>query len=126
MTTVLETNTAPSIPAAVSAMQDILLTDIQESKTNPRRQFNEIKLAELAENIRQHGVLPSVDIKLKGGHREDGPDVTSFVCEPYGCSSLESLPRKLMRSRSISSRVLPFVSGTRKYTKNNPARQTPA
>jgi|GEM_PF-4866001 len=33
MTSVLETNAAPSIPAVVSAMQDILLTHIQESKT---------------------------------------------------------------------------------------------
>lgn len=48
MTTVLETNSAPSIPAAVSAMQDIPLARIQESKTNPRRQFDEAKLAELA------------------------------------------------------------------------------
>ncbi len=63
MTTVLETNAAPSIPAVVSAMQDILLTHIQESKTNPRRQFDEIKLAELADNIRQHGVLQPVLVR---------------------------------------------------------------
>src|SRR5215470_1762687 len=36
------------------------------------------------------------------------------------------LPRTLVSSRSISSRVLPFVSGTRRYTKKSPARQTPA
>jgi len=63
MTTVLETNAAPSIPAAVSAMQDIPLARIQESKTNPRRQFDEAKLAELAENIRQHGVLQPVLVR---------------------------------------------------------------
>src|SRR6266404_2975692 len=63
MTTVLETNAAPSIPAVVSAMQDIPLARIQESKTNPRRQFDEIKLAELADNIRQHGVLQPVLVR---------------------------------------------------------------
>jgi ParB family chromosome partitioning protein len=44
-------------------MQDILLTHIQESKTNPRRQFDETKLAELADNIRQHGVLQPVLVR---------------------------------------------------------------
>jgi len=63
MTTVLETNAAPSIPAAVSAMQDIPLARIQESKTNPRRQFDETKLAELADNIRRHGVLQPVLVR---------------------------------------------------------------
>jgi ParB/RepB/Spo0J family partition protein len=63
MTTVLETNARPSVPPTVSAMQDILLTHIQESKTNPRRQFDETKLAELADNIRKHGVLQPVLVR---------------------------------------------------------------
>jgi ParB family chromosome partitioning protein len=44
-------------------MQDIPLNHIQESKTNPRRQFDETKLAELAENIRLHGVLQPVLVR---------------------------------------------------------------
>ena len=63
MTTVLETNATPSIVTLVSAMQDIPLPHIQESKTNPRRQFDETKLAELADNIRQHGVLQPVLVR---------------------------------------------------------------
>ncbi len=63
MTTVLETNTNPAVPSTVPAMQDIPLTHIQESKTNPRRQFDETKLAELADNIRQHGVLQPVLVR---------------------------------------------------------------
>ncbi len=63
MTTVLETNARPSIATLVSAMQDIPLPHIQESKTNPRRQFDETKLAELADNIRQHGVLQPVLVR---------------------------------------------------------------
>src|SRR6266704_3355542 len=35
----------------------------QESKTNPRRTFDEAKLAELAGNIRQHGVLQPVLVR---------------------------------------------------------------
>ena len=63
MTTVLETNANPSVPSTVSTMQDISLKHIQESKTNPRRQFDETKLAELAENIRLHGVLQPVLVR---------------------------------------------------------------
>jgi ParB family chromosome partitioning protein len=63
MTTVPETNLNPSVPYNVSAIQDIPLTHIQESKTNPRRQFDETKLAELADNIRQHGVLQPILVR---------------------------------------------------------------
>jgi ParB family transcriptional regulator, chromosome partitioning protein len=41
-------------------MQDIPLASSRESKTNPRRQFDEAKLAELADNIRLHGVLQPI------------------------------------------------------------------
>ena len=44
-------------------MQDIPLDHIQESKTNPRRQFDEAKLAELAGNVRLHGVLQPVLVR---------------------------------------------------------------
>lgn len=63
MTTGIEIAAASNISASVSAMQDISLSAIQESKTNPRRQFDETKLAELAENIRQHGVLQPVLVR---------------------------------------------------------------
>jgi ParB family chromosome partitioning protein len=47
----------------VSSVQEIPLRSIQESKTNPRRQFDESKLAELAGNIRLHGVLQAVLVR---------------------------------------------------------------
>ncbi len=37
-----------SVPPVVSSIQDIPLATIRESKTNPRRFFDEAKLAELA------------------------------------------------------------------------------
>src|SRR5579859_7998524 len=49
-----------SVPPVVSSIQDIPLGKIRESKTNPRRFFDEGKLAELANNIRQHGVLQPI------------------------------------------------------------------
>src|SRR5258708_32345114 len=52
-----------SVPPVVSSIQDIPLAKIRESKTNPRRFFDEAKLAELAENIRQHGVLQPILVR---------------------------------------------------------------
>ena len=68
MTAVLESKTIQGLPPAVSSMQDIPLAHIQESNTNPRRQFDEAKLAELSDNIRLHGVLQPVLLRpLPGG-----------------------------------------------------------
>jgi len=68
MNTAVEANTSSAIPPTMSAFQDIPLNHIQESKTNPRRTFDEAKLAELAGNIRQHGVLQPVLVRpLPGG-----------------------------------------------------------
>ena len=63
MTIVLETKGTPTTMPALHTMQEIPLTHIQESKTNPRRQFDEAKLAELADNIRLHGVLQPVLVR---------------------------------------------------------------
>jgi ParB family chromosome partitioning protein len=63
MNTVVAVNASNSIPLVVSSVQDIPLNRIQESKTNPRRQFDETKLTELAGNIRQHGVLQPVLVR---------------------------------------------------------------
>jgi ParB family chromosome partitioning protein len=51
------------MPAIASSVQEIPLNRIRESKTNPRRQFDEAKLAELAANIRLHGVLQPVLVR---------------------------------------------------------------
>jgi hypothetical protein len=48
------------VSSVVSSIQDIPLAKIRESKTNPRRVFDDTKLAELAENIKQHSVLQPI------------------------------------------------------------------
>jgi len=40
-----------AVPPVVSSIQDIPLAKIRESKTNPRRMFDEAKLAELADFV---------------------------------------------------------------------------
>jgi ParB family chromosome partitioning protein len=71
MTTAAATHATEVIPNTVSLVQDIPLSRIQESRTNPRRQFDETRLAELADNIRLHGVLQPILVRpLPGGGAE--------------------------------------------------------
>jgi ParB family transcriptional regulator, chromosome partitioning protein len=63
MNTAIAVNAGNAVPLVASSVQDIPLNRIRESKTNPRRQFDEVKLAELANNIRQHGVLQPVLVR---------------------------------------------------------------
>ena len=63
MNTAVAVSTSNSVPSVVSSVQNIPLKSIQESKTNPRRQFDEEKLAELAGNIRLHGVLQPILVR---------------------------------------------------------------
>ncbi len=58
------------------SLQMLPLTALRESDLNPRRHFNEASLAELAENIRQVGVLTPLLVRpiqhgyeIAGGHR---------------------------------------------------------
>ena len=62
--TAVRTSSA-AIPVPVS-VREIPLSKISESKTNPRRQFDETKLAELADNIRQYGVLQAILVRPIG------------------------------------------------------------
>ncbi|MBS1842768.1 MAG: ParB/RepB/Spo0J family partition protein, partial [Acidobacteria bacterium] len=63
MTTAVAIPTNSNTTSFASSFQDIPLIRIRESKTNPRRHFDETKLAELADNIRQHGVLQPVLVR---------------------------------------------------------------
>ena len=63
MNTAVAVETSNTVPPVGFSVQEIPLRSIQESKTNPRRQFDEAKLAELAGNIRQHGVLQPILVR---------------------------------------------------------------
>jgi ParB family chromosome partitioning protein len=63
MSATMVASEAKAVPPVVSSIQDIPLEKIRESRTNPRGYFDQAKLAELAENIRQHGVLQPIIVR---------------------------------------------------------------
>jgi hypothetical protein len=56
MSTEVAVEASNTVPPLVSSVQEIPLRNIQESKTNPRRQFDETKLAELAAFVPRHKI----------------------------------------------------------------------
>src|SRR6266851_3333971 len=103
-----------AVPPVVSSIQDIPLNKIRESKTNPRRFFDEAKLAELADNIRQHGVLQPILLRpLPEG--EAGTYELVAGARRYRASRLakrESIPatvRELTDAQSLELQVIENV-----------------
>ncbi len=103
-----------AVPPVVSSIQDIPLAKIRESKTNPRRFFDEAKLAELADNIRQHGVLQPILLRpLPEG--EAGTYELVAEARRYRASKLakrESIPatvRELTDAQALELQVIENV-----------------
>ena len=103
-----------AVPPEVSSIQDIQLGKIRESKTNPRRFFDEAKLAELAANIRQQGVLQPILVRpLPEG--EAGTYELVAGARRYRASKLakrESIPatvRELTDAQALELQVIENV-----------------
>jgi hypothetical protein len=89
-----------NIPSA--SFQEIPLICISESRTNPRRQFDEPSLAELAANIRQHGVLQSVLVRPLP---EGEPGAFELVGERGATALLNSPDVNLFSQRFANLRI---------------------
>lgn len=56
-------------PADVTGVREIPLRDISPNKFQPRQRFDEMKLAELADSIKEHGVVQPVIVRrVEGGY----------------------------------------------------------
>jgi len=103
-----------AVPPVVSSIQDIPLAKIRESKTNPRRFFDEAKLAELADNIRQHGVLQPILVRPLP-EREAGTFELVAGTRRYRASKLakrDSIPasvRELTDAQALELQVIENV-----------------
>ena len=92
-----------------SAFQIIAIDQIHESATNPRQTFEESKLHELAESIRQHGLIQPITVRPMG----DGFEIvagwsrpaTLSSCPPRSCADLSTVSR--FRDRDGLGRAVP-------------------
>jgi len=76
MNAAIAVSTTQEAPSRGSLVQEIPLANISESKTNPRSRYDEAKLAELAANVKQHGVLQPVLVRP---HPNGVPDTFELV-----------------------------------------------
>ncbi len=70
MAGIMTNNQAIGGQGAISSIEYVPLERIRESQSNPRRAYDEIKLRELAENIKLHGVLQPVVVRTLHGDSE--------------------------------------------------------
>lgn len=57
-------------PSASDEIQDIAIDSVMPNPYQPRRVFSEDQLAELAESIRQHGIIQPVTVRKRSGYYE--------------------------------------------------------
>jgi len=114
MNATMVASSTKAVPPVISSIQDIPLEKIRESKTNPRRFFDEAKLAELADNIKQHGVLQPILLRPLP-ERETGTYELVAGTRRYRASKLakrESIPatvRELTDAQALELQVIENV-----------------
>ena len=77
-----------------SAFQHLTIDQIHESCTNPRQTFEESKLEELAESIRQHGVIQPITVRPDSGGFEIVAGARRFRAAQL--AELFSLPARIV------------------------------
>ena len=114
MSTTMVASEVKAVPPVISSIQDIPLEKIRESTTNPRTQFAQSKLAELAENIRQHGVLQPILVRPLPKGAADTYELVAGA-RRYRASKLagrESIPatvRELTDAQALELQVIENV-----------------
>ena len=102
-----------AVPPVISSIQDIPLEKLRESKTNPRTQFDQSKLAELVENIEQHGVFQPILVRPLPKGAADTYELVAGIrrCRASKLAKRESIPatvRELNQARLRFKRRLAF------------------
>jgi len=100
------TSAADRVPVSVT---EIPLSKISESKTNPRRQFDETKLAELADNIKQYGVLQAILVRPIG--EADSFEVVAGTrryraSKLAGCETIPASVRELTDTQCLELQLI--------------------
>lgn len=105
-----------------SEFQYLAIDLIFESKTNPRQSFDPEKLEELAESIRQHGVIQPVVVRPKEGRYELVAGARRFpssvIAEKFAIpahikklTDAQAIEWQLVELSIAVKRFLPLVAG---------------
>ena len=78
----------------------LALTEIHESTTNPRRTFDESKLAELAESLRTQGLIQPVTVRPNGEGYEIVAGAPALPCSPPCGDDRNTRPRRATLRRT--------------------------
>lgn len=70
-------SSASSVPAKSPVSRFVPITTLRASPTNPRKYFDQKKLGELAESVREHGILEPLLVRDKP---DGSPAPTEIVC----------------------------------------------
>jgi len=100
MNAAIAVSTTQETQVAVRWYRKFPLANISESKNNPRSRYDEAKLAELAANVKQHGVLQPVLVRP---HPNGVPDTFELVVGS----------RRFRASKLARRETIPAPSGTK-------------
>ena len=93
-----------------SAFQFIAIDQIHESPANPRQTFEESKLHELAESIRQHGLIQPITVRPMGQEFEIVAGARRFRAAQL--AELFSLPARIVELTDGQSLEWALVENT--------------
>lgn len=117
MSTTMVARVAKAVVPAVSSVQGIPLESIRESKTNPRSQCDQAKLAELAENIKQHGVLQPILVRPLPNGAADNYELVAGArryraSKLAGCESIPATVRELTDAQCLELQLIENLQRT--------------
>jgi ParB family transcriptional regulator, chromosome partitioning protein len=84
-----------------SAFQFLALETIHESAANPRRTFEESKLHELAESIRQHGLIQPITVRPKSDGFEIVAGARRFRAAQL--AELSAIPARIVETEDVQA-----------------------
>lgn len=96
-----------STTAIATGYQTLPLTLIDESPTNPRRTFDPDKLAELAQSIREHGLLQPITVRPFGDRYEIVAGARRFRASQMAeLETVETIVRDLTDSQALEAQLI--------------------
>lgn len=106
----------PTPAAAPAGFLEIAITAVEPSRHQPRRQFDEEALKELAESIRSEGLLQPIVVRAVGGkYQMIAGERRWRACQSLG---LKTIPARLVEASDASSAVMALIENLQRQDLN--------